>query len=67
MALDGIAEKAVEMGKEKELTYSDLMDDIYSMIYMASSCSAAFWFSFFVFAFQMKGRWPAETNEVSKY
>jgi hypothetical protein len=53
MALDGIAKKAVEINEEKELTYSDLMDDIYSMIYMAPSCSAAFWFAFFVFAFQM--------------
>jgi len=52
MALDGIAEKAVKVDEE-ELTYTDLSDDIYSIIYTARSCSAAFWFAVFIFLFQM--------------
>jgi hypothetical protein len=52
-ALDGIVEKAVEVEDEQEFTYSDLSDDIYSIIYTARSCSTAFWFAIFVFLFQI--------------
>ena len=51
MALDGIAEKGVEV--DEDLIYTELSDDIYSIIYTAKSRSAAFSFAVFVFLFQM--------------
>lgn len=52
MALDGIVEKGVDVD-EQDFTYTDLSDDIYSIIYTAKSCSAALWFAVFCFLFQM--------------
>lgn len=53
MALaDGIKEKK-KLLDQKDFTYADLSDDIYSIIYTAKSCSPAFWYAIFVFFFQL--------------